>query len=168
MIDSTGFTDEEVKLIRHEFRKGLEQGRVFLLFITPLICAIGPYIPGRKSGPLIDRMDYADAFFRFTILWTLIVLLIWVWQEYKYSREFSALRPFLTRTQHMVKIKRRSQSAFSLFPNRLVTNLPDSLPYIPVTKAQSQIFHPGDKLLVEVEEQTWTVLKIEKRESSTS
>lgn len=168
MIDSTGFTDEEIKLIRHNFRRGLEQGRIFLLFITPLICTIGPYIPGRKSGPLIDRMDYADAFLRFTILWSLIVLLVWIWQEYKNRGQFAALRPFLTRTQHIATIKRRSQSAFSRFPNRLVTNLPDSLPYIPVTKAQSQIFHPGDTLFVEVEDQTWTVLKIEKVEQSPS
>ncbi len=168
MIDSTGFTDAEVKLIRQNFRQGLEQGRIFLLFITPLVCAIGPYIPGRRSGPLIDRMDYADAFIRFTMLWCFTMLLIWIWQEHKYRRQFAALRPSLTRTKHIVTIKRRSQSAFSRFPNRLVTNLPDSLPYIPVTKAQSQIFYPGDTLLVEVEQQTWTVLKIEKMEQSSS
>lgn len=168
MIDSTGFTDEEVKLIRHKFRQGFEQGMMLLLLITPLICAIGPYIPGKKNGSLINKMDYVDAFSWFAIPWSLMVLAVWIWQGYRYNQQFSELKPFLTRKQYIVTIERRSRSAFSSFDDRLVTNLTESLPYIPVTKAQSKMFHPGDTLLVEIEEKTRAVIKMAKEEQASS
>jgi|GEM_PF-4039720 len=162
MLESTGFTDEEIQLIQSKLNETFEKGMMFLLLVTPLICLIGPYIPGRRSEPLIDRMGFADAFLRFAIIWVLMILILWFWQVYKYRKEFAALRPFLKRKCYTSIIKRKSRSTLSMFDDKLITDLKGDLRYIRVTKAQSKSVDGGNLVLIELEERTKAVLKIEK------
>lgn len=162
MSDWSTFTDDEIREIKHTLNVEIERAMIVVLLISPILCAIAPYFPGRRGRRLIDRMNYLDAVFAFSLMWVILLIGIWFWHNYKTNKEFAENRSFLRKKQVGTSVKLKSKSIISTYEDIMVTDLQDTLETIKLSKEESLNLKIGDEIIVEYEEQTKTVLKLEK------
>lgn len=157
----TSFTDKEINSIKINLNQKFDRAMIFILLFTPLICLIAPYIPSRKRKRMIDRMDYNDAVLQFAIFWILVIIGVWIWNNYNSKKQFLKHRKFLRKKKLIALVKEKKKSIFKSYKNNLITNLEGSLKKIRIAKEQSNNLKIGDEIRIEIEEHTETVLTIE-------
>lgn len=163
MSDWSNFTTKEIDLIISKSKKEFDLGMKVTLFLSPLACVIAPYLPSRKGRDrLIDTMDYEKVVLIWAIIWVGILIITWISNNQKVEKEFWENRKFLRRKFLTAKIKKKEKSFFKKFENKLITDLKWEFRELEVSNEQSSEFEIGDDIQIEIEEQTRTVLKINK------
>ena len=163
MPEWSKFTDDEINSIKIKLNEAFDKGMKIILLFTPIICLIMPYMPGRRGrGRMIDSMEYEEAVLQFGIIWLLTLLGVSIWNNYKTNKQFSDNRIFFRKKSETTIIKLKSKSAFSRFDDLIITELKGKLKSIKIDKDQSKKFEISDQIKIEYEEQTSTILKLEK------
>jgi len=161
MSERTQFTDDEIETIRYNFFRKFDLGIKWGLPLLALMCLVMPYLPGRRGrGPLIERMDYADAVIMYTVILVVAVGISLLWQNDKLNKEYRQLRASMRKKKLSAKVVKKKKSIFKSYHNRLITDLEGELETIEIDKAESEQFNVGDTFQIEIEEQTNTVLNI--------
>ncbi len=162
MPDWTSFTDDEISQIKTKLNKKFDKALVVTLLFSPIFCLVVPYLPGKRGRKrMIDRMEYDEAVLQFAIIWLLVLIGVWIWNNYKVNKQFRENRKFLRKKIIIASVRTKKKSIFKSYENIIETNLEGELEAIEVGKQQSSKFNIGDNLKIEIEEQTNTVLKIE-------
>lgn len=163
MGDWTGFTDEEITKIKQGLSKKNDQVMLIMILASPLICLVAPYFPSRRGRErMIDKMDYEDAILQCAIIWLLVLIAFWIWNNYKTRKQFVKSRRFLRKKKINAIVKGKEKSIFKTYKNVLKTNLGNQLASIQISENQSMRINIDDEVEIEIEEQTSTILNIEK------
>jgi len=164
MPEWSKFTDSEIELIKYKLNHKFERGMIIVILISPIICLIMPYIPGRRGrGPLIDRMPYWDAVLQMSLIWFATLIGVWIWNYLKTKKQYSENKIFLKKTNEIGEITGKSKSFFSTYANKIITNLEGDLGIMKIEKKESQSLNIGDKVEVIYEQQTKTIFEINKQ-----
>jgi len=167
MPEWSKFTDDEIVLIKHKMNVKFEKGMIVTLLLSPIICLAIPYIPGKRGrGPMIDRMPYWDAVLQISIIWILALMGIWIWNYFKSINQLSQNRRFLKKKILIGDINNITKGNFMSFKNYIETNIDNEFDKLEVGKDELINYKIGDKVEIEFEEHTKTVLRITKVEMS--
>ena len=122
-----------------------------------------PYFPGKSGrGPLINKMSYWDAVLYMSIVWISCLLVVWTLNYYRSENKFSKIRKYFRKRKLSGEVINKSKGIFKSYENIIETNIGSKLNMIFVDKGKSSNINLGDKIEVEFEERTNTVLGIKK------
>ena len=163
MPEWSTFSDKEINTIKKKSNETFDKAAKITWLLSPIICLIAPYLPGRKGrGSMVETMGYEKAVLYFSLFWIGINLFVWFSHKSKTNKEFSENRKFLRRKNVKTVVKRKSRTAFSFFDNILMTELDGNLKTIQIKREESESIKIGEEIQIEYEEQTNTILKLEK------
>ena len=161
MSDWKSFTDEELTKIEKKLSKKFNQGLRGVLILSPIICLLAPYLPGRKGrDSLAEKLGYEYAVLIFTVFWIILLISLTLWNGYNIERQMKEYRKFLRKRILKARIKNKQRGIFKSFANIAKTDLEGELSRIELDKAQSNEINKGDEVIIEVEEHTKAILNL--------
>lgn len=163
MADWSKFSDIELDAIKHKMNQKFEKAMIIIMIVSPVICLIMPYIPGRRGrGPMIDKMPYSDAVLQASIIWFLALIGVWIWNYFKTQNQFSKNRKFLKKKNIEGLIVDKSKGFMDSFKIEITTNLEHGLNSFKIEKEEFRKFNVGDYISIDFEEHTKTIFKVYK------
>jgi hypothetical protein len=160
----SSFTKEELVKIKRNNNKNFYKGIIVIIVLTPILCLTGPYIPSRGGGEsLVDIMSYEMGVLIYASLWTVLTSSILLLNRYKARKVKKNHNNFFRK--RIVNAKVYSQKLKVLKSSGYIakTNEIGELEDITIPKSFAKEVKIGDEVILEVEEKTNTVLKINKR-----
>ena len=162
MPEWSKFTDSDINKIKHHLESNINKLLVLVLKLSPIIILIAPIIPnGARAQRMIDRMPYWDAVLQLAIIWPIVLTLSLLWNYYYMPRQLAKHRKFLRKRKLSTNVTGKSKSLFSLYENKLITDLEAPFHEITIEKELIRKINEGDKIEIEYEEHTKTILAVE-------
>ena len=157
------FTDEEIALIKQKMNQRFDKVMIVLIIISPFILLVMPYIPSRRGrGAMIDKMPYWDAVLQGSIIWFIALIMVWIWNHFSSQRQFSRNRKFLKKRIVKTEIISKSVGIFYNPKNQIITELEGKLNKLDIKKKEFNDFNIGDRIRIEYEEHTKTILDLDR------
>jgi hypothetical protein len=89
------FNSDDLWQIRRKINFKYERALIFTLALSIPLFFVSPYIPGRRSAPLIETLSYWDAVLRFMIFWVICLIFAAIYNVIRARKEYERIRNHL-------------------------------------------------------------------------